>query len=149
MELTALRMDKTPSTPSPKTDNRCSDLLACFSLTFDDELVVHNAKLIRGRNGIFLAFPNRCKCDRCKECKSKNRITAKYCNNCGVKLDELRCWSLPNDNNGYTHIYDDIVHPITSDLRNYVFDEVMEAYEDECRAPGTIVPIIQPPSTIK
>ena len=36
---------------------------AVVSVTFDDEVVVHDIKVIEGQNGLFLAMPSRKMCD--------------------------------------------------------------------------------------
>ena len=65
-------------------------LKAFCSLTFDDTFVIRDVKLIEGNDGLFLAMPSRKLCDRCRRCGEKNHLKARYCNNCGTRLDENR-----------------------------------------------------------
>ena len=39
--------------------NRESKMKAVVSITFDDEFVVHDIKIIEGQNGLFIAMPSR------------------------------------------------------------------------------------------
>ena len=50
MEITDIRIRKV-------TDN--DKLKAYVSITFDDCFVVHNIKIIKGQDGIFIAMPSR------------------------------------------------------------------------------------------
>ena len=50
MEITDIRVRKVASEPKLK---------AYVTVTFDDCFVVHNVKIIEGRNGIFIAMPSR------------------------------------------------------------------------------------------
>ena len=50
MQITDVRMRLVPD------DNK---LKAIASVTFDDEFVVHNIKIINGQNGPFIAMPSR------------------------------------------------------------------------------------------
>lgn len=135
MELTEIRID-IPKSQHRHDDNR-SNLMACFSLVFDRELVVHSIKLIRGHHSPFLAMPAEKKCDHCKECKCKNHYLANYCNNCGVRLEQNRHLSLSVNSKGQLRLFHDILHPLTPDLREYLYEECLEAYEEEMAKPGS------------
>src|SRR5580765_6753865 len=65
-------------------------LKAFCSLTFDDTFVVRDVKLIEGPDGLFLAMPSRKLCDHCPRCGEKNHLRARFCNNCGGRLNENR-----------------------------------------------------------
>lgn len=65
-------------------------LKAVASITIDDELVVHDIKLINGKDGYFLSMPNR------KSGDGK---------------------------------FKDIVHPIKTDVRESLKDQIVFAYE--------------------
>lgn len=69
-----------------------SKLKAYATVTFDNEFVVHNIKIIESKNGLFIAMPAR--------------LTA---------------------NNEYK----DIVHPINSQFRNKLQEEILDAYSNE------------------
>ena len=82
MELTEVRI------------NLCGDrggrLKAFCSLTFDNTFVIRDVKLIDGNDGLFLAMPSRKLCDHCPACNEKNHLRARFCNNCGRRLNEDR-----------------------------------------------------------
>ena len=65
-------------------------LQAFCSITFDDMFVIRDLKIIEGAKGFFVAMPSRKLTDRCPGCGSKNHLRARYCNQCGGKLDEDR-----------------------------------------------------------
>ena len=50
MEITDVRIRKVDSD---------SKMKAVVSVTFDDEFVVHDIKIIEGQNGLFIAMPSR------------------------------------------------------------------------------------------
>jgi stage V sporulation protein G len=96
MELTEVRI------------NLCGDrggrLKAFCSLTFDNTFVIRDVKLIDGNDGLFLAMPSRKLCDHCPACHEKNHLRARYCNNCGRRLNEERYQQCRNGNAvGHAH----------------------------------------------
>jgi len=70
--------------------NENERLQAFCSVTFDDAFVVRDLKIIEGTKGSFVAMPSRKLTDRCPGCGCKNHLRARYCNQCGAKLDEDR-----------------------------------------------------------
>ena len=125
-------------------------LKAFCSLTFDNALVVRDVKLIEGNDGLFLAMPSRKLCDRCRRCGEKNHLRARYCNNCGARLDENRHLQYRNGNmNGNGHSMDrlklhaDIAHPINADTRLELERRVLLAFQEELersKLPGYVAP---------
>src|SRR5687767_4024069 len=75
-------------------------LRAFCSLTLDDTFVVRDVKLIEGNDGLFLAMPSRKLSDHCPQCHDKNHLRARYCNNCGGRLDEDRYLRYRSGNGG-------------------------------------------------
>lgn len=67
-------------------------LKAYVTVTFDDCFVVHNIKVIEGKNGAFIAMPSR---------KTK------------------------------TGEYKDVAHPINSEFRSILQNDILDAYEKE------------------
>ncbi|RJQ53396.1 MAG: septation protein SpoVG [Actinobacteria bacterium] len=63
---------------------------AVASVTFDDEFVVHDVRVVEGQNGLFVAMPSR-----------------------KTPEGEFR----------------DIAHPITSNMRQHIQDEVLTRYQ--------------------
>ena len=143
MELTEVRI------------NLCGEhgsrLKAFCSLTFDNTFVIRDVKLIDGNDGLFLAMPSRKLCDHCPSCKEKNHLRARYCNNCGRRLNESRYLQYRNGNgNGHGHghgsrlkLHADIAHPINAACREEIERRVLDAYDREVersRQPGYVPP---------
>lgn len=103
-------------------------LLAFCSVTFDDAFVVRDLKIIEGSKGAFVAMPSRKLTDRCPQCSYKNHLRARYCNQCGCKLDEDRA---PRDGDGRAKLHADIAHPINSACREVVQSAILKSYQEE------------------
>ena len=127
-------------------------LKAFCSLTFDDTFVVRDVKLIEGPDGLFLAMPSRKLCDHCPRCGEKNHLRARFCNNCGGRLNEQR---FMRQTNGHSHgahggpgpgrlkLHADIAHPINATCRAAIEHEVVDAYQqelDRSKLPGYVPP---------
>jgi stage V sporulation protein G len=119
-------------------------LKAYCSLTFDDTFVIRDVKLIDGNDGLFLAMPSRKLADRCRRCGEKNHLRARFCNNCGSRLDENR--HLHNHNGpGRPKLHADIAHPISVECRQEIERQVLDAYRKELELshqPGYIRPAL-------
>jgi stage V sporulation protein G len=127
-------------------------LRAFCSLTFDNTFVVRDVKLIEGNDGLFLAMPSRKLCDRCRRCSEKNHLRARFCNQCGSRLDENRHAPRPNLMNGgngnsrgfmRTKLHADIAHPINAACRLELERRVLMAYLEELersKQPGYVAP---------
>ncbi len=102
-------------------------LKAFCCLTFDESFVVRDVKLIEGDGTVFLAMPARKLADHCPRCHEKNHLRARYCNHCGLRLNENR------HSNGRSRIklHADIAHPIHPELRENLEREVVAAYHAE------------------
>ena len=129
--------------------NLCGDaanrLKAFCSLTFDDTFVIRDVKLIEGHDGPFLAMPSRKLMDHCQRCSEKNHLRARYCNNCGNRLNENRYMRVQHPGNGSARLklHADIAHPINAQCRAQIEDRVMEAYYAElekAKQPGYVPP---------
>jgi stage V sporulation protein G len=122
-------------------------LKAFCSLTFDDTFVIRDVKLIEGNDGLFLAMPSRKLCDHCPRCREKNHLRARFCNNCGYRLDENRHGSA-NGNDNSVHptrikLHADIAHPINAESRMQIERKVLAAFRDELeksKLPGYVAP---------
>ena len=119
-------------------------LLANYHLTFDDEFVVRDVKLIDGNDGLFLAMPSRKLADHCPRCSDKNHLRARYCNSCGTRLDDNRLARYQNGNGGTRlKLHADIAHPINPECRQEIEDQVVAAYYREVarsKLPGYVAP---------
>jgi stage V sporulation protein G len=110
-------------------DNNENERLQAFcSVTFDDAFVVRDLKIIEGTKGSFVAMPSRKLTDRCPGCGSKNHLRARFCNQCGGKLDEDRA---TRDADGRVKLHADIAHPINSACREVIQTAVLKAFHAE------------------
>jgi len=110
-------------------DNNENERLQAFcSVTFDDAFVVRDLKIIEGTKGSFVAMPSRKLTDRCPGCGCKNHLRARFCNQCGSKLDEDRA---TRDADGRVKLHADIAHPINSACREVIQTAVLKAFHAE------------------
>jgi stage V sporulation protein G len=117
-------------------------LKAFCSLTFDNTFVIRDVKIIEGNDGLFLAMPSRKLCDRCRRCGEKNHLRARFCNNCGTRMDENR-HTRGQMNGQRLKLHADIAHPINADCRLALEQQAVAAYQDEVeksKLPGYIPP---------
>ena len=125
---------------------RGSRLKAFCSLTFDDAFVIRDVKLIDGNDGLFLAMPSRKLCDHCPSCHDKNHLRARYCNNCGKRLNEDRHQQYRNGNGqNRLKLHADIAHPINADCRAEIESMVLAEYKHEfqrSQQPGYVPPVL-------
>ncbi|MEN6578280.1 MAG: SpoVG family protein [Phycisphaerales bacterium] len=113
-------------------------LKAFCSMTFDDEFVVRDIKVIKGTDGYFVAMPSRKMSDHCEVCGVKNHLKARYCNGCGRALRGSR---IKQDAKGKAKLHADVAHPINLACRQRIQRQVVTAYEQELeksRQPGYI-----------
>jgi stage V sporulation protein G len=113
-------------------------LMAFCSVTFDNAFVIRDLKIIEGTKGLFVAMPSRKLTDRCPHCGSKNHLRARFCNNCGHKLDESRA---ARDADGRAKLHADIAHPINSACREVMQSAIIKAFTDErerAKQPGYV-----------
>ena len=113
-------------------------LQAFCSVTFDDAFVVRDLKIIEGTKGSFVAMPSRKLTDRCPHCGYKNHLRARFCNQCGTKLDEDRA---TRDADGRAKLHADIAHPINSACREVIQGAVLRSYQEEkerAKQPGYV-----------
>jgi stage V sporulation protein G len=125
MEITEVRV---------KLVDRSGDRLKAFcTITFDNEFVVRDLKVIEGPDGFFIAMPSRKLTDHCPRCGAKNHLRASFCNECGAKLDSNRC---DMDEKGRAKLHADVAHPINARCRQKVQDAVVTAYKQEVEDSG-------------
>ncbi len=103
-------------------------LQAFCSVTFDDAFVVRDLKIIEGTKGSFVAMPSRKLTDRCPGCGCKNHLRARFCNQCGSRLDEDRAI---RDQDGRAKLHADIAHPINSACREVIQSAVIRSFQEE------------------
>ncbi len=136
MQLTEIRINLCPE--------QSSRLKAFCSLTFDDTLVIRDVKLIEGNDGLFVAMPSRKLCDHCPRCREKNHLRARYCNNCGYRLDDQRYLKYQSGNGRpRLKLHADIAHPIHAHGRAELERQVLKAFREELersKQPGYVAP---------
>jgi stage V sporulation protein G len=122
-------------------------LLAFCSVTFDNAFVVRDLKIIEGTKGMFVAMPSRKLTDRCPRCGGKNHLRARFCNQCGARLDENRYQRYQNGNAhggaGRLKLHADIAHPINAECRHNIEERVVRAFHSELersKLPGYVAP---------
>lgn len=103
-------------------------LQAFCSITIDHCFVIRDLKIIEGVNGPFVAMPSRKLAAHCGECGCKNHLRAKYCNECGKRLE---IEEPPVDRDGRAKLYADIAHPINSECREMIQDRVIQSFRSE------------------
>jgi stage V sporulation protein G len=108
-------------------ESRNERLLAFCSVTFDHMFVVRDLKIIEGLKGLFVAMPSRKLTDRCG-CGSKNHLRARFCNQCGSRLNEERA---PRDEQGRAKLHADVAHPINAAAREFIQGSIVQAYHGE------------------
>jgi stage V sporulation protein G len=108
--------------------NRDDRLKAFCSVTMDNEFVVRDIKVIQGAGGVFVAMPSRKMADHCDKCGGKNHLRAKFCNNCGAPLQENRA---KKNFKGKVKLHADIAHPINSQCRRRIQEQVIAAFKKE------------------
>ena len=99
---------------------------AFASLVINDELCIRDLKVLQGNKGLFVAMPSRKILDRCDGCGTKNHLSARFCNQCGSRLDEHRA---PRDEDGRSKLHSDVCHPIARSGRIELEAAVLAAYE--------------------
>ena len=110
-------------------EDGCNGRLQGFaSVTFEDSFVVRDLKVIEGTKGPFVAMPSRKLTDRCPQCSTKNHLRARFCSQCGHKLDENRAVC---GQNGRAKLHADIAHPINSACRAEIQEAVLKAFHTE------------------
>lgn len=108
--------------------NQDDRLKAFCSITFDDEFVVRDLKIIDGLRGPFVAMPSRKMSDRCAKCGGKNHLKARFCNDCGTALPTDR---EKQDTETKPRLHADIAHPITNRCRQRIQQAIITVFEGE------------------
>jgi len=112
------------------------------TITFDEEFVIRDLKIIASPKGEFVAMPSRKLTDHCVQCRAKNHLRARFCNECGQKLDPTRAGI---DKRGRAKLHTDIAHPINARARQHMEHRILEAFQEEVRKsklPGYVSPLL-------
>lgn len=118
MELTEIRI----TLGSPEELPLCG----YCSVTFDHCFVVHDLRILKQNDRLFVAMPSRKRMLPCPVCHQKNAIQSRYCNNCGRGLKAGA--SNPNEAGG--RMYNDIAHPVNSEFREQLEQAILREYRE-------------------
>ncbi len=135
------------------TEAKKNRLMAFCSITIDNDFVVRDLKIIEGYKGAFVAMPSRKLADKCTKCGCKNHLRARFCNDCGAKLDDKRGLGesrgeAGEESRGKFKLYADTAHPINSKCRDEIEQKVLAAYKEEtekAKEPGYKSPVMDEP----
>ena len=116
MKITKIRFSLLPHGASP--------VCAYCTVWFDDQLAVHDLRIIRHDSRLFVAMPNRKRTKPCQKCQTSNTVLSRFCSHCGVAL--LRISEDPA-NPSRPHI--DIAHPLTAEFRAEIEQEILANYQ--------------------
>ena len=103
-------------------------LLAYCTIVLDNVFVVRDLKVIAGERNLMLSMPSKKVTDRCWRCRTRNHLRARFCNNCGDRLDEDRAL---RGAIGKAALYEDVAHPIHKATRHQIEVAVLQAYAHE------------------
>lgn len=99
------------------------------SVTFDDDFVVRNIKVIKGSKGEFMAMPSRKLKRPCPGCGYSNPLRSKFCNQCGRGLQDTQAYKDSLEMSRQEQ-HRDVAHPINSEFREYLASKVMGKYKE-------------------
>ncbi len=96
------------------------------SVTLNECFVIHDLRILRGPDRLFVAMPSRKRTWPCQTCGHRNQVQARYCNACGASLRE----PAPAGAAGATaeRVHVDIAHPLTSEFRQRLQDAVIAEF---------------------
>jgi stage V sporulation protein G len=100
-------------------------LKAFATVTFDDDFVVRDIKIIEGRQGLFVAMPSAKVMENCSSCGKKNPVRSAYCSECGARLSTPEHVEGPAERR---EEHRDICHPIRPEFRRYLQSKIVNAY---------------------
>jgi len=107
-------------------------------ITMDGCFVVRDIKIINGPGGLFVAMPSRKIMASCPQCRSKNHLHARYCNQCGGQLPGLPPMGAGGER---IKMHCDVAHPINAECRQMIEKEILGAFHAEvqrAQQPGYI-----------
>ena len=100
---------------------------AYVTIILDGELRINNAKLVLMNSGsLRVSMPSRKVMGRCPGCTVRNHLLARFCNECGKPLNDMRM--PPPRADGSYDLYHDVAHPITFRLRAEIESAVLAMY---------------------
>ena len=131
MKITEVQIKLTHPTHGQDTRHHAERLRAYASITIDDAFAIRDLKVIEGKRGLFIAMPSRKLADHCPACGEKNHLRARFCNQCGDRLDGDRAL---RDADERPKLHADVAHPINAETRAIVTAAVLDAFAAEIEA---------------
>ena len=126
--ISEVRIKLVDTSPDPDPAATNEKLLAFCSITLSNAYVIRDLKIIGSHKGPFVAMPSRKLADKCPRCSCKNHLRARFCNECGTRLNPDRA---DRDFRGRSKLHADIAHPINASARALMQDAVLKAYQEE------------------
>lgn len=117
LKITRVQIIVLPVTEQP--------LCGYCSVTFNECFVIHDLRILRGPDRLFVAMPSRKRTLPCQKCGHRNQVQARFCNVCG---DGLRDPSPAAAAAAGERIHVDIAHPLTSEFRQRLEDAILTEY---------------------
>lgn len=105
--------------PALRQGNPSHPLLAVCSIVFDHVFVIHEVKIVGGKEPLIIDMPSRKSLDRC-QCGTRNSTSSRYCNGCGTAITP----KLPLDPDGKQVHRVNMAHPIENSFRQYLEREI-------------------------
>ena len=99
------------------------------SVALNDVLVIHDIRIIRGDDGLFIVMPNRPLAQRCEQCNHQVPVLDNYCGRCGAEQPDGRATPVKSEN------WIDFVHPINAEGRRWLTGIVLAAYREAVAKP--------------
>lgn len=114
-------------------------LKAFCKVVIDNCFVIKNIRIIESYDKLIVSMPYQKVMDHCPECNSRNHLKARFCNECGIELDDNRiAYDVDGkpivSKNGKPRYFDDCIHPISQNAREYFDNEILDAYEYELKS---------------
>lgn len=100
------------------------------SITLDNCFAIRDLRIIEGPTGPFVAMPSRKLSFDCSNCRAKNHLQARFCNQCGERLKSPSLGSRQSSKQKHK-LHVDIVHPINRETRDWIEQQVIAAYLHE------------------
>ncbi len=105
-------------------------LLAYARVMLDDEFLLHDLKVMRGPDGLFVSMPQRPHRDECLQCGRKTDRVAGFCMWCGTNLGGPRPYMPTGGRPGRNQYFADIIHPTNRAVRDNLERTVLQAFEE-------------------
>ena len=116
MKITQIRLSMLPQSSLP--------VCAYCTVSFDNQLAVHDLRIIRNGSRLFVAMPNRKRTKPCPKCHSPNSVAARFCANCGGAQSRRA-----EDSSHAARPHVDIAHPLTAEFRTEIEQAILAYYQ--------------------